>query len=454
MSTDAPANEQQQRRVTTYQVEPLLLRVRAAIQAASEASRLPADGGAIALPPCAWIRDASYVVPLTVSIEPGTVLPEGVHEVTYCNHPKANVRIEGNFWIVVGDGEPPGDPTMLINEEPADALPPAFTNRRLPIRTRAELAANIDTIKHEYDRNVQRLLTLLHPLIYKAATRAKNYDPRLFSTSDVAAVGVQSAMSVIFKHASSERPNTNLTSHVALYVERDVKRATARHTSFSDQQQDVLSHIRNHPEITDPIELARLYVNDPTRLARRGTNRNKRGSKTDHDRVHEIAAIIRRMQPYAWIEDGSLEAIAERDTSDGIARMDALRDESTNPDQLADRIPSLRPIAEDISVGNPTGDADAALWLLQAFQRKPLDPTQAVRQYNDEALLRVLAFLAPLSDTPPIDSTDYDAYDSELRTLIERFQNLVFRQDKALLRDPEDIAEGWRQTQQARAHTH
>lgn len=284
-----------------YALEEVFLALRSAKQAEKElGGGLPKSGAIVIFPVAVFtqgqnIKKSIRPFPLSLSREPGTVLPPGVHKIKAKGTIKDWV-LEGTFFVGVGEDEAnlPEEKWRLLDKqgdyaplETISNLPVSFS---VPTKTRTAIKKEIVEMVDGTERYYDALYRLSTPTI-KAAL--KKYQTALYQQSghldlnDVVQECWSRHLQRVDTYASPQRPNATWRQVLVINTKRDGGREIRKNTHrISDQVAQLIGVLRTNPEIQTPQELQEFVS-----IRREVMIRKKRNPKTS---TVEIAKQVRQ----------------------------------------------------------------------------------------------------------------------------------------------------------------
>jgi DNA-directed RNA polymerase specialized sigma24 family protein len=257
-----------------HAIEDAFLTIRAGKQAKIELGRedLPLRGAVVTFPVAVFapglnVKKSLRPYPLSMTIEPGTVLPPGTHKIEAKGTVKEE-KLVGYFFVVVG-----GSPTAPIpaaawevrkngrGQNPADDIQDLPQSFRVAADTKAKIKRDLRQITRLMEHAYADLYHLSMPTMRAALQK---YQSALFHQSSSLDLGdiLQECwlrhLQRVDTYASPERPNATWRQVLVVNTRRDGGRELRRNPhKISDQVAQLVGLIRNNPELRSPEDVQR-----------------------------------------------------------------------------------------------------------------------------------------------------------------------------------------------------
>ncbi|MGI8752235.1 MAG: hypothetical protein ACR2MN_07980 [Acidimicrobiales bacterium] len=291
-----------------------------------------------------------------VSHEPGSVFPSGATTVRYRGTING-VALTGHFQVVVGDHDPAtvtpaGFQTDRTSPGWAASLP---GNRSAPAVSRDRLVRSLQRAARREDDATEQLMATAYPFLDQIAD---SFGPQLrhrrayLDREDIINEGWRRAYQLIDAFSGPARPSAPWSTALYRNCRRDMSRAVHALDGMSEAVATVRAACGAHPEITDPVVMARLLAvqAEERRLAvhQPGLPAEQRRRRAE-DRPLRGAYSLRQIE---WAMDAP-RLVSWNDTA---SRLDIGSGESTEHHHLLE----MRPGVDDVGLAAVEAPASAA----------------------------------------------------------------------------------------------
>lgn len=242
---------------------------KAARRALAAPGDLPESGAVVTFPVAVFApgrREGSnaHFWSYRVSHEPGSVFPAGATTVRYRGTING-VDVNGHFQVVVG-GHDPATITPAAFE--ADRTPPGWAatlpaNQSAPAVSTDRLVRSLSQAARREDDATERLMATAYPFLDQIADSfglQLRHRRAYLDREDIINEGWKRAYQLIDTFSGPDRPSAPWSTAVYRNCRRDMSRAVHALDGMSEAVATVRAACGAHPEITDPVVMARLLA--------------------------------------------------------------------------------------------------------------------------------------------------------------------------------------------------